>query len=192
MPEDIDAFINNHILAEQYTLDRRFNFAFQELDENKIQKYRLRYILAKLTQYVNESAWGEQASQGLDTYLNGAVDVEHILPRQSTEGILASFDQPDRYDEFKVKLGNLTLLEKTINSSLSNDGFSTKLSSYCQSSLLLTKSIAIKPEVGQNTALNRAVKDLKQFTAWNSETIQERQLMLTQLARRVWGMREVS
>jgi uncharacterized membrane protein (UPF0182 family) len=35
-----------------------FDFAFLNLTQSKIQKYRMRYILAKLTQYIEEQAWG--------------------------------------------------------------------------------------------------------------------------------------
>ena len=47
-----------------------------------------------------------------------------------------------------------------------------------------------KPQVGVNTNLNRAVKDLKQFNEWNAVAIDERQKMLGQLAREIWNIPE--
>ena len=89
---------------------------------------------------------------------------------------------------YVVHLGNLTLLEKTINSSVSNGSFADKLPGYKQSSFLLTKSLAGKPQVGVNTQLNRAVQTLIQFDKWDSAAIERRQAMLAELARKVWDM----
>ena len=98
------------------------------------------------------------------------------------------FDKPELYDEYMVKLGNLTLLEKTINASVSNEPFQKKAPGYRHSSFLLTKSIAEEPKVGVNTQLNRAVAELVTFDTWNSETIETRQEMLTRLAHGTWGI----
>lgn len=43
-----------------------------------------------------------------------------------------------------------------------------------------------KPRVGSDTRLNRAVRDLQQFDAWNCQAIDDRQAMLVQLAPHVW------
>jgi len=59
---------------------------------------------------------------------------------------------------------------------------------YRQSTFLLTKSLAEKPQVGVNTQLNRAVQDLLQFDRWDSAAILNRQAMLAKLARKVWAM----
>ena len=91
-----------------------------------------------------------------------------------------------------VRLGNLTLLEKTINTSVSNGTYAEKAPSYRQSSFLLTKSLLEMPQVGANTQLNRAVADLIQFDDWTSEAITQRQVMLTALARKVWNMPRAS
>ena len=85
-------------------------------------------------------------------------------------------------------IGNLTLLEKTINSSVSNGSFADKLPGYKQSFFLLTKSLAEKPQVGVNTQLNRAVQSLIPFNKWDSAAIERRQAMLAELARKVWDM----
>jgi len=82
----------------------------------------------------------------------------------------------------------LTLLEKTINSSVSNGSFDEKAPGYRQSAFLLTKSLAEKPQVGADTQLNRAVADLIQFKTWDSNAIVQRQEMLAKLARKVWDM----
>lgn len=150
----------------------------------------MRYILAKLTQYVEEQAWGNPAHTQLNQYINNAVHIEHILPQSPTSDVRATFDKAAEYNQYMQKLGNLTLLEKTINTSISNGPYEAKKQGYGQSSFLLTKSLVMKPQVGVNTQLNRAVDDLRQFEVWDSEAINERQQVLGRLARKVWQMPE--
>jgi hypothetical protein len=188
--EELDAFIAKYFVPDMSSRADRFDFAFRELAQNRIQQYRMRYILAKLTQYIEEKAWGNPAYGNLDLYISKKVEIEHILPKNPRPDVRAAFDKPNEYDDYVGRLGNLTLLEKTINSSVSNGSFIEKLPGYRQSSFLLTKSLAEKPQVGSNTQLNRAVQDLIQFDKWDSAAIERRQQMLAKLARKVWGMPE--
>ena len=63
-----------------------------------------------------------------------------------------------------------------------------KAPGYRQSAFLLTRSLAEQPSVGTNMQLNRAVKDLRQFSIWSSSEIEQRGEMLVALAARVWKM----
>lgn len=182
----LDIFLKDKIARDLGNRSAAFDFAFAELTQSRIQKYRMRYILAKLTQYVEQQAWNNPAHKSLDQYIASTVDIEHILPQNPTASVKEAFDKKDQYDEYVEKLGNLTLLEKTINTSVSNETYDKKLPGYRQSAFLLTKSLAEKPQVGVNTSLNRAVRDLQAFSEWNSESILFRQKMLATLARSVW------
>ncbi len=185
---DLEAFIAKYFLKDIESHADRFDFAFRELSQDRIQQYRLRYILAKLTQYIEEQAWGNPAHARLDTYLTSSVEIEHILPSNPRPEVREAFDKPAEYDTYAGRLGNLTLLEKTINSSVSNGSLEEKAPGYQQSNLLLTRSLVEKPQVGQHTSLNRAVADLVQFEKWDSAAIDRRQEMLGRLARKVWGI----
>jgi len=184
----LNAFIEKYFVKDMASRADRFDFAFRELTQDRIQQYRMRYILAKLTQYIEEQAWGNPAYGRLDLYITKKVEIEHILPTAPRPDVRAAFDKEDEYGMYVVHLGNLTLLEKTINSSVSNGSFADKLPGYKQSSFLLTKSLAEKPQVGVNTQLNRAVQSLIQFDKWDSAAIEQRQTMLAELARKVWDM----
>jgi hypothetical protein len=188
--EELDTFIAKYFVPDMQGRTDRFDFAFRELTQDRIQQYRVRYILAKLTQYIEEQAWGNPAYGRLDHYITKKVEIEHILPSNPRPDVRAAFDKPDEYDVHVGRLGNLTLLEKTINSSVQNGSFSEKAPGYRQSTFLLTKSLVEKPQVGANTQLNRAVQELMQFDRWNAAAIQKRQEMLVTLARKVWVMPE--
>lgn len=184
----LDVFLKEKFTADLLSKREAFDFAFQSMKQSSIQQYRMKYILAKITQYIEKQAWKNPAHTNLDQYIASTVEIEHILPQRPNEALRLSFDKQDQYDMYVEKLGNLTLLEKTINASVSNDSFDKKKPGYQQSEMLLTRSIAEKPNVGENTQLNRAVKELSSFEYWNSETIESRQTMLAKLALSVWDM----
>lgn len=188
--QDFEAFIAKYFIPDMESRAERFDFAFRELSQSRIQQYRIRYILAKLTQHIEEKAWGNPIHGRLDHYIAKKVEIEHILPSNPRPDVRDEFDRTDEYDDFAGRLGNLTLLEKTINSSVSNGAYSEKADGFRQSSFLLTKSLVEKPHVGVNTELNRAVNDLIQFDQWDSASIEQRQEMLGKLARKVWNMPE--
>lgn len=79
-----------------------------------------------------------------------------------------AFNNLELYSDYVEKLGSLILLEKTINTSISNGVYSKKLPCYAQSAYLLTRSLIEKPKVGTNTKLNKAVENLIPFANWNS------------------------
>ncbi len=186
--EDLDLFLEQRFVSDMTRLSPTFDFAFKELKRSRIQKYRMRYILAKLTQYIEQQAWNNPAHESLEQYIAPTVDIEHILPQNPTTQVRDAFDKKEQYEEYVEKLGNLTLLEKTINTSVSNEAYDKKLPGYRQSAFLLTKSLVEKPQVGVNTSLNRAVRDLQAFNEWNSQSIVSRQKMLAALAKSVWNI----
>ena len=190
--DGINAFINKNIINEMKSLSERFDLAINKLNLTEIQQYRMRYILAKLTQYIEEKAWGNPVDTNLDRYIHSSVHIEHILPYDPKPEVKAAFDKILEYDNFKQRLGNLTLLEQTINSSIGNDFYEAKKDGYRHSAFLLTKSLIEKQEFGIDTQLKRAVEDLQQFDNWDSNSIEARQEMLRKLARRVWGIPDIT
>jgi hypothetical protein len=164
----------------------RLQFALETLKVGTLQRYRLRYLLAKLTQYVDENAWGTSANTQLDGYLINKIHIEHILPDSSTPELKAQFDLPNDYSDYSQRLGNLTLLEMSINTSIQQDFFSYKTEEYKKSHFLLTQTIGEPFKVGTNTQPNRATARLRSWQRWNSEAIKARQRMLVELAWDVW------
>jgi hypothetical protein len=182
----LEAFIQEWLQPE---IDRRANklqFTLENLSSNGLQKYRLRYVLAKLTQYVDEKAWSTNTE--LEKYLDKRVHIEHILPDKSTPDLLNAFDRPEAYGSYSARLGNLTLLEMSINTSIGQNFFKEKNEDYQKSNFVLTKTIGAPFQVGVDTQPNRATAELQSWNIWNSATIEERQQMLIQLAWRVWGV----
>lgn len=183
----LETFINERIKPAQKDLIDRFNHAFQELNEDSLQQYRLRYVLAKISQFIDEKATLPTATD-LKNYINNKVDIEHILPQKPDQTVLQAFDKPDDYPKYMRMFGNLTLLEKDIDASIQNKKFIEKQGPYIHSNILLTKSLGTKIQVGQNAAHDRAAKYLEFFDNWTSEHIKQRQNMLLQLAQEAWNI----
>lgn len=184
----LEAFITTRMQPEIARRAQSFRDAIDRMYSWSVQKYRLRYIVAKLTQFVDEAAWNNGTGNDLSPYLDRSVHIEHILPASPTPEIEKAFDKPEDYGTQCQRLGNLVLLEATINTSIQQNFFAEKCTAYLQSKFLLTRSIGDKPGVGTNTQLNRAVADLQTWKTWDSTAIDERQKMLTSLACHVWGV----
>lgn len=184
--DDLDVFIEEHLYKAIREREKAFDFAIRELTFGRIQKYKLKYVLAKITQHIEQEAWGNPAYESLDLYVNKKIEIEHILPNNPKPNVRAAFDKPEEYNDYKQKLGNLTLLEKVINSSNQNRAFEEKVKGYSQSKMLLTRSLHEKPSVGKHSSLNHAVEMLPEFEGWDSEAIDQRQESLLELARKVW------
>lgn len=186
---DVQGFIERHFLKAKQDLASRFSLAFRELRQDDLQKYRLKYVLAKLTQFVDEMAYGSQSHvTDLGVYLKNTIHIEHILPQTPNEEVKKAFDKPEAYFDYVYRFGNLTLLENPIDSSIGRGLFEKKRRPYTMSNLLLTKSLGQVVGVGQNTAYTRAAGNLEVFETWTSDDVERRQRMLSRLANKVWEM----
>ena len=188
----LEEFIARRFIPAKAELSARFDDAFGRLYVGSMQQYRLRYILAKLTQDIELRAYGEtEGTRWLSRYIGSGFEIEHIFPQQPSEEAVAEFGA---FEDARIadRLGNLLLVEKSINASLGNRPYSQKRDVYRQSQLLLTKAIAERPKVGANTKIDVAVADLDPFGFWNEAAVVERQDKLALSARSVWRLPQPS
>jgi hypothetical protein len=186
--DDLEAFIAKRFVPEKRTLSVRFDDAIRRLTLDTLQRYRFRYVLSKMTQNVDLAAYGEtEGTRWLDTYVQGGYEIEHIYPQDPSEEAADEFGGAED-PEIAQRLGNLVLVEKSINASLGNKPYSQKRAIYPQSRLLLTRALAERPQVGANTRIDRAVAAIEPYPVWTAETIDHRQGTLVTLARAVWGV----
>lgn len=159
---------------------------------NSMQQYRTRYLLAKLTQYVDMAFKGLQTPGPLQDYT--VLEIEHILPNNPQQDLLEDFTKNNpgkQYDVYKTLLGNLTLLEKPINIVASNNFFHAKCAEYKKCKYYLTSSIAELVTVGNNSSINRVNAMLQSFKAWDAAAIDKRQELLCNLVAQIWIIRQI-
>lgn len=197
--EDVQTMVRKRIEPQVSNKSRQFDFSMGELSNEGVPGYRMKYVLAKLAQYVDQVAWqGAISGQKLEHYLDGKLEIEHILPQKPDLGEWPAFDKPGEQEEYIQKLGNLSLLEKPLNAAVRNKSFETKLSAYRDSKIMMTRAIGDPEVFGKNTSLQKALGLLSDATlngeggqtatekAWTSAQIDQRQQALVRLARVVW------
>ena len=118
-----------------------------------------RYVLARLETDVGERPVDPETDPGT---------VEHVLP-ENPAGEWAEVFPPDRWEAVVERLGNLTLLERTLNRNVGNAGYQAKRAAYESSGYALTREVAdLAPE------------------EWTPALLEERQRRLAARAVRLW------
>jgi hypothetical protein len=193
-PEDLqvdalNAFVASHFSAGAEGKRRELIDALRRYSLKSAPTYRTRYLLGRMTQFVDRAFNGSETKgvQDLTTYQN--LEIEHILPQNPTDALRTLWisENPDMsYDDYVQRLGNLTLLEKPHNAVASHGALSDKLPIYEKCANYLTRSLAGTVDVGANTSVTAINKYLAQADAWNVADIELRQERLTELALVVW------
>ncbi len=149
------------LLRSIYVDDAAFVRDFERLDiDTSGQRKRLaKYVLCQLETDASGMARDHDVDLG---------SIEHILPENPTEAWDACFER-ERHADFVYRVGNLTLLEPSLNRQVGNQLLADKLPVYATSAYALTKALA---NAGQE--------------AWTPDTLNARQTKLAQRAAHVW------
>ncbi len=183
----LNAFIADRFNKSMESKQQELGDALKRFSLYTMQQYRTRYLLAKLTQFVDMAYKGLRTPGSLSEYT--VLEIEHILPNNPQADLRQSFEAANPkaiYDDYKNRLGNLTLLEKPINIVASNDFYSAKTAEYRKCKYYLTSSLAELTSVGKNTSISRINEKLKSFSDWSTTSIEQRQEMLIGLAQDIW------
>ncbi len=182
--QQLNVFIADHFEKSMAGKSQELSDALKRLTLFSMQQYRIRYLLARISQHV-DAAYGTHTP--LATYVK--LEIEHILPDTPTPQLLATWGaehKDDDYHDYKNRLGNLTLLEKPINIVASNDFYELKKAEYKKSNPYLTRSLTELVLLGKNSSITRINEKLKAFPKWNAASIDERHDLLIVLARDIW------
>lgn len=184
---DLTAFLNTAVVpaVNAWKQDNESNFL--RLGLNSMQQYRIKFILGKITAYVDTLRLGQTDIFSLDDYTKSSIDIEHIMPKTCDNKAEYGMTDED-FDIYINRLGNLTLLENPINRAIQNDNYANKSEVYRQSKFYLTSSISELVNQGQNTAINRTNQILTSWQKWTKDSIEERQKMLYSLSERIWSI----
>ena len=159
----------------QYPDDPIFELNFKKLE---LPQAKAKYALQEIH---FEMVGGQHSSSGA---ISNRIEVEHIMPQKispgstweefiiNKKGKTTPLEIDEYHKEFVNKLGNMTLLNKTRNQSLSNDSFEKKKEMYAKDSLEITKRLADVPE-------------------WDDSTIMTRQGQFLTFAKKIWDVKLV-
>lgn len=183
----LNAFVADRFEKNMAGKSQELADALKRFTLYSMQQYRTRYLLARLTQHVEMAFSGLKTPGSLEPFTK--LEIEHILPDNPKAELRATWaaENPNAvYDDYKNRLGNLTLLEKPINIVAGNDFYKAKQAEYGKSGNYLTRSLVALTEVGQNTSISRINAKLESFSAWNAASIEKRHALLIALAQEVW------
>lgn len=150
------------LLGPIYVPDEEFESDYSTLSLKAAGKSgkRLRYMLCQLEKQLEPKELNDETAT--------QATIEHILPENPAECWFGTFSEADQ-ERFRERLGNYTLLEKTLNTKdAANKGFEEKLPVYRQSQYSMTRSI--------------------EYDEWTPAAVQERQAMMARLAKTVWKL----
>ena len=148
-------------LLDIYPDDKTFTDSFKNKDiqDNSIAKYILNKIDIAIGNY----------SESIDY---SSLSLEHILPKSPKEQWSKYLKKQGlgskEVKELIHKLGNLTLLDVTINRQAANNFYTFKRDQYFKASKL------------------KINEHLKKITQWNKSSILSRQARLAETAKKVW------
>ena len=183
----LNAFVADRFEKNMASKSQELVDALKRLTLYSMQQYRTRYLLARLTQHVDMAFKGLKVPDSLELFIN--LEIEHILPNNPEDELRNKWQEEHPqadYEDYKDRLGNLTLLEKPINIVAGNDFYKAKQAEYAKSGNYLTRSLAALADVGQNTSVSRINAKLTAFPVWNADSIEKRHELLIELVKDVW------
>jgi len=183
----LDSFVSTRFVPSVQSKQKELQAFLENYSLGILQYYRTRYFLAKIAQFVDRHFTGINDKRTLKDFT--VLEIEHILPDNPADDVRNSFIQNNPgvdYDKYKIKLGNLTLLQKPLNIVAGNDYYQRKCVQYKNCGFYFTRSLVETPTVGNQSSVNRINQFLKVFPEWNAATIEERQQLLINLALEVW------
>ncbi len=190
--EELKKFVNDEVrpLITSWKDNRNHKRNFEMLSMNTTQIYRIRYVLTRITKYVDDIRAGGGNTANITAYYDKKNQIEHIMPQKCNDKV--SYGVTDsEFEEYVNMLGNLTLLERSFNSSINNAPYGEKCKVYPQSVFYLTKSLPKLEDVGKDTASTKLNKKLKAWNVWNKDTIIDRQEVLFLLSEEIWGIEKI-
>jgi uncharacterized protein with ParB-like and HNH nuclease domain len=153
-------------LSTLYVSDDKFRGDFSEKEMRTTQarnKRVVRYILFGIEKHISNNAYDFES----DSY-----NLEHIMPESIQEGW---DDIEDRdHDQFVYRLGNMTILNKSVNRDLGNSDFEKKKEKYLESEFSITQRVA------------------NENSEWSTERIAEHQKWMARQATAIWKIAQIN
>ena len=186
--EDLDDFVSEFIKSQKRRHRDDFHRWMATMHTWDLRQYRLRYLLAKITQHVEIEARGSDGLEDLGHFLDTRNDIEHIYPQTPTDAASEEFGEIGEDEDIVERLGNLLWVEQAINRAAGNKPYSKKLPHYDSSSFILARSQGTIKLNGVNDQITQTVKRLRPETEWNVEATERRQSWMADRAMEVWDV----
>lgn len=152
-------------LSPLYVSDEKFrsDFSEKELRTTQVRNRRIiRYILFEIERHISNNSYD---------FESGSYNLEHIMPESIQEGWDDIEDK--EHDQFVYRLGNMTILNKSVNRDIGNADFSSKKEKYFESEFSITQRVA------------------NENSDWNPGRIAENQKWMARQATAIWRIAQL-
>ena len=187
--EGFNKFVAGFFDAQKREHATAFQASLRALKTRDVRQFRLKYLLAKVVRHFDIEAYGEPGHETLARYLASNNEVEHILAQSASVAAMAEFGEGADDPELVQSLGNLMLLEKSVNIVAGAELYSTKCTVYPSSKFLPSRCQQAPLQVGINDKITKAMKRLDSAPTWNRAAIEQRQRWFADVALDVWDIR---
>jgi len=109
----LNAFVADRFNKNMANKSHELNDALKRFTLHSMQQYRTRYLLARLTQYVDMAFSGIKTAGSLEPFTK--LEIEHILPNTPSPELLENWlteNPASAYEDFKNKLGKFDSIGK--------------------------------------------------------------------------------
>ncbi|MEB3181966.1 MAG: DUF262 domain-containing HNH endonuclease family protein [Nostocaceae cyanobacterium] len=161
-PKNVKEIFHQIDKGKVYPSDSEFvnNFEVKSVTNPKLA----RYILSEINSYHTDGKELVANPNGND------VNLEHILPQKPNENWLVNFSKKTDAREYIYRLGNMTLLDSTLNRKIGNTSFPDKCAAaFSKSKLILNE-------------------DIVSCSTWGPKEIEERQKRMAKAACQIWRL----
>lgn len=148
-----------------YVSDDKFrnDFSDKELRTTQTRNRRIvRYILFEIERHASDKSYDFESE---------SYNIEHIVPENIDSGWEHLSDKD--HEHFLYRLGNMTIMNKSVNRDLANASFAEKKEKYIESEFAITRRIA------------------EENSEWNAERIAEHQKWLARQATAIWRISQL-
>lgn len=183
--KQIDSFYQTKVEPELKRVGSSAQEKLAGLSEFSIAKQKLVYLLCRLDSFLQTSIESSSIYRDISNSYKG-FDIEHILSQSEQDYSKLNFESKESLEEYKHKLGNLTILEKALNRAIQDKSFlDKKAAGYQHSNYILTKGIATS--LPGKSQYAKALANVKTFEKWDKNSIDDRQRNLSEIAASAFG-----
>ena len=165
--------------------------ALPELGLNNFTKKYLKNMLARITSYIEEQTGvASNYCNYMNTQTKNPFEIEHIIT-DHYEWFTSEYADQEEFRRWRNSFGALLLLHKSINASLNDSLYASKLATYCSNEgNIYTESLGDKA-YKNNPRFKKFIADnglnFKSYSQFGKTEITERIQLLVQLVNLVWN-----
>lgn len=189
---------------EPHELSQIFKKEIEEMDEkldgsldlilHSQNKRFVHFLLARITDYIEQKS---SRVSNFESYVSKKIkdrfEVEHIIPNKYIE-YMDEFRDPEEFEYYRNKLGNLLLLPSSFNKSYNDSSYEIKVEHYFGQNLL-ARSLNSKC-YNRDPSFKKFVEEsginFRAYEKFLKDQIKERTIVYNEIINQIWNLTEFS